>query len=155
MPLMSGTGLWLGLSDYTPSLQPAVILCSIFIVLGLFVLFFVTKRLTYDLNKTLNQITFLYPVRFVTKHEVVTFSIDEVKGIIRKKAYLQWSPFEASTTYFEPSSKEFMINYRVENIELLVGELRTAGVTILDKIETYAHGKFVHILDPENNNIEL
>lgn len=72
-----------------------------------------------------------------------------------KKGYLQWSPFPEKTEYFEPSEKEFMINYRVENLEELVEEMRNNGVTILDSIETYEYGKFVHILDPENNKIEL
>jgi len=48
-----------------------------------------------------------------------------------------------------------MINYRVENIELLVEELKESVVTVLDDIETYSYGKFVHILDPDNNKIEL
>lgn len=72
-----------------------------------------------------------------------------------KKGYLQWSPFKSDTDYFAPSEKEFMINYRVENIESLVEGLREAGVTILDEIEEFEYGKFVHILDPENNKIEL
>jgi predicted enzyme related to lactoylglutathione lyase len=72
-----------------------------------------------------------------------------------KKAYLQWSPFSKDTKYFEPSEKEFMINYRVENIERLVDELKKNGVSVVDTIETYEYGKFVHILDPENNKIEL
>ncbi len=72
-----------------------------------------------------------------------------------QKGYLQWSPFNENTDYFAPSEKEFMINYRVENIEELVDELRKAGVTIVDKIETHEYGKFVHVLDPENNKIEL
>ncbi|MBR8535369.1 VOC family protein [Carboxylicivirga sediminis] len=72
-----------------------------------------------------------------------------------KKAYLQWSPMEEDTNYFEPSVKPFMVNFRVENIEALVEELKQVGVTICDEIETYDYGKFVHILDPENNKIEL
>ncbi len=48
-----------------------------------------------------------------------------------------------------------MINYRVENLEALVTELRQNGVVILDEIETYDYGKFVHILDVEGNKIEL
>jgi len=72
-----------------------------------------------------------------------------------KKAYLQWSPFSKETKYFEPSEKDFMINYRVENMEELVEELKRNGVTVLDSIEYYEYGKFVHILDPENNKIEL
>lgn len=66
-----------------------------------------------------------------------------------------WSPFPGDTKYFDPSGKDFMINYRVENIEALVGELKSAGVTILDEIASYDYGKFVHILDPEGNKIEL
>ena len=71
------------------------------------------------------------------------------------KAQTQWSPFSETTKYFEPSSKEFMINYRVENLEALVEELKQAGVTIVDSIESYDYGKFIHILDPEGNKIEL
>ena len=48
-----------------------------------------------------------------------------------------------------------MINYRVENLEQLVDQLKKEGVTIVDKIETYDYGKFVHILDIEGNKIEL
>ena len=48
-----------------------------------------------------------------------------------------------------------MINYRVENIEALVAGLRNSGVNVVDEIETYDYGKFVHILDPEGNKIEL
>jgi len=72
-----------------------------------------------------------------------------------KKGITVWAPFPDSTKYFDPSEKGFMINYRVENIEALVDELKSAGVTILDEIATYDYGKFVHILDPEGNKIEL
>lgn len=72
-----------------------------------------------------------------------------------RKGFTQWSPFKETTKYFEPSTKDFMINYRVENIHILVDELKNNGVTILDTIQTYDYGKFVHVLDPEGNNIEL
>lgn len=71
------------------------------------------------------------------------------------KGFLQWAPFPENTKYFDPSTREFMINYRVENIEALVELLKDEGVTILDSIETYDYGKFVHILDIEDNKIEL
>ncbi len=48
-----------------------------------------------------------------------------------------------------------MINYRVENLQAMVEQMQKNGVTVLDEIETYEYGKFVHILDPENNKIEL
>ncbi|MCF8374152.1 MAG: VOC family protein [Bacteroidales bacterium] len=72
-----------------------------------------------------------------------------------QKGYLQWSPFEKNTEYFKPSEKEFMINYRVENIEKLVEEFKENGVLVLDEIESYEYGKFVHIMDEEGNKIEL
>jgi predicted enzyme related to lactoylglutathione lyase len=68
---------------------------------------------------------------------------------------LQWTPFKTGSDYFAPSAKEFMINYRVQNIEGLVNKLRENGVTILDDIVGYDFGKFVHIMDSEGNKIEL
>lgn len=72
-----------------------------------------------------------------------------------KKGFTQWSPFAETTKYFLPSTKDFMINYRVENLEALVEQLKKEGVTITDKIETAEYGKFVHIVDGEENKIEL
>lgn len=69
--------------------------------------------------------------------------------------YLQWSPFTKGSEYFAPSEKEFMINYRVQNIEGLIRNLKAAGVIVLDEIETFEYGKFVHVMDPEGNKIEL
>ena len=72
-----------------------------------------------------------------------------------KKGFTQWSPFKESTKYFEPSKKDFMINYRVADLVTLVGELKKEGVIIVDTIESYDYGKFVHILDTEGNKLEL
>ena len=72
-----------------------------------------------------------------------------------KKGSTTWNPFAETSKYFEPSTKDFMINYRVENLEALVEELKKEGVTITDTIETYDYGKFVHILDIEGNKVEL
>ena len=69
--------------------------------------------------------------------------------------YLNWNPFDEDTDYFDPSKKEFMINYRVQNIEGLVNKLKKNGVMIVDEIEEFEYGKFVHIMDPEGNKIEL
>ncbi|UOQ97675.1 VOC family protein [Hymenobacter sp. 5317J-9] len=68
---------------------------------------------------------------------------------------LQWSPFNRDSDYFAPSTRGFMINYRVQNLEGLVQQLRANGVTILDDIASYDYGKFVHILDADGNKLEL
>jgi predicted enzyme related to lactoylglutathione lyase len=69
--------------------------------------------------------------------------------------YLEWCPFDEGTDYFKPSEKAFMINYRVQNIEGLVRKLKANGVTIVDEIEKFDYGKFIHIMDPDGNKIEL
>lgn len=68
---------------------------------------------------------------------------------------LAWSPFKSGSAYFEPSKKEFMINYRVQNIEGLVKQLKENGVTVLDEIAASDFGKFVHVMDADGNKIEL
>lgn len=72
-----------------------------------------------------------------------------------EKGYSVWSTFKKDTTYFHPSTKDFMLNFRVNDIEALLKVLKDEGVTVLDEIETFEYGKFAHILDPEGNKIEL
>jgi predicted enzyme related to lactoylglutathione lyase len=72
-----------------------------------------------------------------------------------KKGSTTWSTFPQETKYFNPSTKPFMINYRVEDLVALVDELKKENVTIIDEITDYDYGKFVHVLDPEGNIIEL
>ncbi len=72
-----------------------------------------------------------------------------------KDCSTQWSPFKEDTNYFEPSQKQFMMNFRVENLTELLAVLKEEGVTIVGKVEEYEYGKFGWILDPEGNKIEL
>ena len=73
----------------------------------------------------------------------------------KKEGSTAWNTFPETTKYFEPSTKDFMINYRVADLEALVKDLKKEGVTVVDKIETYDYGKFVHIVDMEGNKIQL
>ena len=72
-----------------------------------------------------------------------------------EKCSTQWSPFKEDTSYFNPSKKEFMMNFRVNDLEGLMEVLKKEGVTIVGEIEKYDYGKFGWILDPEGNKIEL
>lgn len=72
-----------------------------------------------------------------------------------QKASTQWSPFKKDTTYFSPSKKDYMFNYRVENLVDLLSKLKAEGVTIVGEMEEYEYGKFGWILDLEGNKIEL
>ena len=70
-------------------------------------------------------------------------------------ALTQWSPFSASSTYFEPSQKQFMFNYRVENLVELLKVLKEEGVEIVGEMQEFSYGKFGWIMDPDGNKIEL
>lgn len=71
------------------------------------------------------------------------------------EASTQWSPFKKDTNYFEPSKKEFMMNFRVHDLKALLEVLKDEGVSVIGEIEEYDYGKFGWILDPEGNKIEL
>lgn len=68
---------------------------------------------------------------------------------------LQWKAFQNGDEYFAPSSKDFMINYQVQHIEALINKLKENGVVLIDSLETYDYGKFIHIMDSDGNKIEL
>jgi predicted enzyme related to lactoylglutathione lyase len=72
-----------------------------------------------------------------------------------KKGFTLWAPFRETTKYFQPSEKQFMINYRVEQLDRLLINLKATGVTPLDTMEKTSYGNFIHLLDPEGNKIEL
>ena len=67
----------------------------------------------------------------------------------------QWSPFAEDTTYFSPSEKPFMQNFRVHDLDNLIIKLEAEGVTLVGTPESYDYGKFAWILDLEGNKIEL
>lgn len=66
-----------------------------------------------------------------------------------------FSFFKEDSKYFDPSTKQFMINFRVKNLDAMLAQLRTKGVQVMEKTETYDYGKFGWCVDPEGNKIEL
>ena len=81
--------------------------------------------------------------------------IDPNNKDAKEFAQTAWNPFPKDTKYFQPSEKQFMFNYRVENLVELLKALKEEGVQIVGEIQEYPYGKFGHILDPEGNKIEL
>lgn len=69
-----------------------------------------------------------------------------------EKGFTQWSPFQQRSDYFRG---EFMINYRVEDLDSLLDSLRAKGVEILDEVQAYEYGRFVHIVDGDGVAVEL
>jgi len=66
-----------------------------------------------------------------------------------------WMPFPENTRYFAPSTAQFMINYRVENLHSVLAALRAEGCAVDDKVEESGDGKFGWVTDPEGNRVEL
>jgi predicted enzyme related to lactoylglutathione lyase len=72
-----------------------------------------------------------------------------------KKAFTSWAPFRETSKYFEPSEKQFMINYRVEGLDALLSQMKAGGILPVDSVQRTSGGNFVHLMDPEGNKIEL
>ncbi len=98
------------------------------------------------------------------KHLGIPMAADGSYGVFEWKeigseeadnALTVWSPFPNDTQYFSPSTKDFMFNYRVENLIKLLEVLQEEGVEIVGGPEEYDYGKFAWILDAEGNKIEL
>jgi predicted enzyme related to lactoylglutathione lyase len=66
-----------------------------------------------------------------------------------------WSPFPSTTKYFDPTTAPFMINYRVDNLDAMLEQLRQAGATVDEKISDSDYGRFGWATDPEGNRFEL
>ncbi|MFB9841676.1 VOC family protein [Mucilaginibacter ginsenosidivorans] len=71
------------------------------------------------------------------------------------KGFTAWAPFKETTKYFQPSEKQFMINYGVEGLDQLLTQMRAAGVMPTNSVEKTSYGNFVDLMDPEGNKIEL
>lgn len=66
-----------------------------------------------------------------------------------------WSTFPADTDYFGPGAAPFMVNYRVQNLDAMLAQLRAAGARVEDRIEEESYGRFGSASDPEGNRFEL
>ena len=66
-----------------------------------------------------------------------------------------WHVAEKDSQWFSPSDSAFMINYRVDNLDELLAQLRAGGVDIVSGPESHENGKFAWIMDPDGNKVEL
>ena len=66
-----------------------------------------------------------------------------------------WSPFPETTSYMAPSTREFMLNFAVDDLDAFLAKLAASNVTILKRNDSDPSGKFAWILDPDGTKIEL
>jgi predicted enzyme related to lactoylglutathione lyase len=67
----------------------------------------------------------------------------------------EWCPFKADTDYMNPSDKPFMMNFRVDDLEAMIEQLRAAGIELIGEPESHEYGKFAWIMDPNGVKLEL
>lgn len=80
----------------------------------------------------------------------VRFDEDEERA-----GYTLWSAFAADSTYFAPSAQPFMVNFRVDDLDALLAQLRAAGVEVDPRVDESEFGRFGWIMDPDGTRIEL
>lgn len=66
-----------------------------------------------------------------------------------------FAPFKRDTDYFGRSEQMWMVNFRVDDLDAMVEQLRTAGIEVTTDPQTYPNGRFARLHDPEGNPIEL
>lgn len=66
-----------------------------------------------------------------------------------------FAPFPATSKYFGDPAKQFMLNFRVNDLDKMAAQLEAAGITVKVDPATYPNGRFARIHDPEGNPIEL
>lgn len=66
-----------------------------------------------------------------------------------------WHLAAKDSQWFSPSDSSFMINYRVDNLDEMLAQLRASGVEVVKGPESAENGKFAWIMDPEGNKVEL
>lgn len=71
------------------------------------------------------------------------------------KGLTVWHIAEKESQWFSPSDSSFMINYRVDDLEEMIAQLRAGGVEIIQGPESHENGKFAWVMDPEGNKVEL
>lgn len=69
--------------------------------------------------------------------------------------FCAWNPFKQDTTYYAPSDKPYMVNYRVDDLAGMIEQLTAAGATMVGEPESFDYGKFAWFMDPDGNKMEL
>ena len=59
------------------------------------------------------------------------------------------------TAVVQPERPTFMINYRVDNLDEMLAQLRAGGIAVVSGPESHENGKFAWIMDPDGNKVEL
>ncbi|MGA7712472.1 MAG: VOC family protein [Rhizomicrobium sp.] len=93
--------------------------------------------------------------------DVLGFRIEDWGGAIfhtdapGHPAVVVWNAFPDTTDHMAPSTRDFMVNFAVDDLDALLAKLAAKGVTALKRDDSDPYGKFAWILDPDGTKIEL
>ena len=73
----------------------------------------------------------------------------------QEAGYTVFAPFQQDTEYFGRPEQQWMINFRVRDLDAMVAQLETAGNKVEVDSEVYPNGRFALVHDPEGNPIQL
>ena len=79
----------------------------------------------------------------------------DVEPWLQESGPTVFAPFDADTDYFDKRSQMWMVNFRVNDLEAMVAQLRLAGISVDIDEQDYPNGRFARLHDPEGNPIEL
>ena len=92
--------------------------------------------------------------------DVLGFALEEWGGSMLRydtpghPPFVVWSPFAADSSYYQPSVREFMINFAVDDLDEFLAQIEAKGATVLERKEE-VYGRFAWLLDPDGTKIEL
>ena len=93
-------------------------------------------------------------------HDVLGIELSEWGGAMLRTDmpghpdFVVWNPFPHDTRYYDPSKREFMVNFAVDDIDAMVQALEAKGVAILGR-QDEDYGRFAWLLDPDGTKIEI
>jgi len=101
----------------------------------------------------------LLPGDSVTEHSIDLpsgkLAYTATAGTLPTRSFTVWSPFPANTDYFSPSTREFMFNLIVDDLDGALGQVHLGGAQVVGEVEEHEYGRFGWFIDPEGNKVEL
>jgi len=79
----------------------------------------------------------------------------DVQPWSQKEGITVFGPFDGDTEYFGNPEKQWMINFRVPDLDAMVAQLRSAGIGVEYEGDVWPNGRFARLVDPEGNPIQL
>ncbi len=89
---------------------------------------------------------------FNTDEHGTTFQWQDSEG---QKGHTVWSPMDRDHAHFDEGDRDYMLNLRVDDLDMILEEMKADGVEQIGDIQSYDYGRFAYVKDPDGMKIEL